>query len=113
MDADVQAYLDDLDPTNRALFDRVHRLIMALHPDVDLGWSYKMPTYRTADRGLHVAAWTHGISFYGWRSDADDGFSARHPELLSGRSTLRLRPSDAAAIDDAELSGFLRAVFAT
>lgn len=112
MDPDVQAYLDGLDPVQRAMFDRIHALIVAVRPDVEVGWAYKMPTFRTPERALHVAAWKHGISFYGWRDDADDGFSARHPDLSSGRGTLRLRPADAEAIDDAELTGFLRATFA-
>jgi len=108
----VQAYIDDIAEAQRPLFDRVDRLIRADHPEVTTRIAYKMPTYDVGDRGLHVAVWKHGVSFYGWRGDADDGFAARHPELSSGKGTLRLSTAAAEAIDDDELRGFFRAVFA-
>jgi hypothetical protein len=112
LDADVQAYIEAIGPANRPLFDRVDRLIREVCPEVDLGFAYKMPTYRCGERGLHVAAWKHGLSFYGWRSGEDDGFAERHPDLAGDKGTLRLPPKVADDIDDDELRGFLRAVLA-
>ena len=60
-----------------------------------------------------MGAWKHGISLYGWSRGADGGFVERHPELVTGKGTVRLRPEDAAAITDEELTGFVRAVFGT
>lgn len=109
---DVQAYIDGIPPEHRPLFDRVHGLIVRARPDVEVALSYKMPAYRAGRRRLHVGAWKHGISLYGWGADRDDGFSSRHPELLSSKSTLRLRPEDAATLSDEELLGLLRAALA-
>jgi hypothetical protein len=109
VDPEVQAYVDAIDEANRPLFDRIDRLIREVCPDVDLVLSYKMPTYACGDRGLHVAAWKHGLSFYGWRAGEDGGFSERHPELAGDRGTLKLPPKVAADIDDDELLAFLRA----
>ena len=36
--------------------------------------SYNMPTYRCGERSLHVAAWKHGVSLYGWDEERDGGF---------------------------------------
>ncbi len=60
-------------------------------------------------RRLYVGAWQHGISIYGWQQGRDGGFTDRHPELLTGKATIRLRPQDAAAIADDEILGLVGA----
>ena len=109
MDEAVRAYIDAVAPEHRALFDRLHRLILDVHPDATLALSYQIPAYRVGRRRLYVGAWQHGVSVYGWQDDRDAGFSARHPDLRTGKGTIRLRPRDAAAIGDDELRDFLRA----
>ena len=104
MDAAVRAYIDAIGPSQRPLFDRIERIIRSVAPDVEVVLSYNMPTFRTpAGRSLHVAAWKHGVSLYGWDEGRDGGFVERYPELSSGRGTLRLRPADAEKITDDEL----------
>jgi hypothetical protein len=110
--ADVQAYIDDIPAQHRPLFDRVHGLIVQARPDAEVSLSYKMPAYKAGQRRLHVGVWNHGISLYGWGADRDDGFSTRHPHLLASKSTLQLRPDDAANISDEEFLGFIRAALA-
>jgi len=109
MDEAVQRYIDDIEPASRALFDRVHRLIMDAHPEATVGLSYQIPTYRVGQRRLYLGAWKHGVSLYGWGTDRDAGFAERHPDLLSGKATLRLRHDSAGAIPDAELRDLARA----
>ena len=106
IDAAAQTYIDAIAPKQRPLFDRIHQLIVDVAAEaggVEVVMSYKMPTYRVGDRSLHVAAWAHGVSLYGWDEGRDGGFVERHPELSSGKGTLRLRPGDAAEISDDEL----------
>ena len=109
VDDDVQGYIDELDPRHRALFDRVHRLILTAHPEVAVVLSYKMPTYRVGRRRLYLGAWKHGVSLYGWRQDHDGGFVARHPELKTSRGTIQLRSDDTAGISDEEILALVRA----
>lgn len=109
MPDDVAAYVDAIDPARRPLFDRVHRLVMDVHPDARLVLSYKMPTYVVGVRQLHVGVWKHGLSFYGWQHGRDAGLAARHPRLDNGKGTLRLPVTEAADIGDAELRAFLAA----
>ena len=108
MDDAARAYIDAIDPDHRPLFDRIQRLIVADHPDVDVVISYQIPTFVVGGRRLYVGAWKHGVSLYGWGADEASGSVARHPELTSGKGTIRLRPADAAAIDDVELGALLR-----
>ena len=108
MDEAVGAYIDSVPPEHRPLFDRLHRLILAAHPDADVVISYQMPTYKVGRRRLFVGAWKHGLSLYGWPQGRDGGFTERHPELQTSKGTIRLSPPDAAGITDEELGDLIR-----
>ena len=112
-DQAVRDYINAIIPEHRPLFDRLHRLILEAQPAATVGLSYKIPAYKAGARRLYVGAWQHGVSIYGWGEDRDGGFSARHPELRSGRGTIRLRPEDAARITDDELRDLTRAALAS
>jgi uncharacterized protein YdhG (YjbR/CyaY superfamily) len=107
MDAEVAAYIDAIPAAQRPLFDRLQAIVLAVHPDAEVTLSYRMPTYRVGARRLHLGAWKHGVSVYGWRGDRDGGFETRHPDLSSGKGTLRIRPTDAATISDDEFRALL------
>ena len=105
----MSEYIQAIPAEHRPLFDRLQRLVLEVHPDAEVLISYKMPTYRRGRRRLFIGAWRHGISIYGWQKDRDAGFTARHPELLSGRATIQLKLAEAAAIQDAEFRELARA----
>ena len=109
MDSAVHEYVDAITPDTRPLFDRVHRLLLEAHPSAQVVIAYKMPTYEVGARRLHVGAWKHGVSLYGWEPGRDAGFAARHPELDSGKGTLRLTRAAAQDLPDDELRDLLRA----
>jgi uncharacterized protein YdhG (YjbR/CyaY superfamily) len=108
VDEAVRDYIDGIPSGHRPLFDRLHGLILAAYPDAAVVISYKMPTYKVGSGRLHVGAWKHGISIYGWQKGGDAGFTARHPELKTSTGTIRLRPDDAAALPDQELLDLVR-----
>lgn len=109
MDQQVNAYIDAVDAEYRPLFDHVFGLILEACPDAEVVISYKMPTFKRGKRKLHLAAWSHGVSLYGWPEGGDAGFADRHPRLRSGVRTLRIRPQDAQDIADEEFRAFARA----
>jgi uncharacterized protein YdhG (YjbR/CyaY superfamily) len=108
MDYAVQAYIDAISPEHRPLFDRIHALILAEHPDAAVVLSYKIPTYKAGKRRLYVGAWKHGVSIYGWKQGGDAGFTGRHPDLKTSTGTIRLTPEVAARIPDDELRDLVR-----
>jgi hypothetical protein len=112
MDDAVRDYIDAIAPEHRPLFDRLHRLILEVHPDAAVVLSYQIPTYKVGRRRLFLGVWRHGVSVYGWQEGRDGGFTARHPELRTSTGTIRLRPDDAAAIGDDELRDLVRAALA-
>jgi len=103
MDEGVRAYVDGIAAEQRPLFDRLHRLILEAHPDATMVLSYRMPTYVVGTFRLHVGVWKHGLSLYGWEQAGNAGFTDRHPDLVSDKGTLRVRPADADQIPDDEL----------
>ena len=111
MTDEVQRYVDAIDPRFRPLFDRVHELVMSAYPEATVALSYRMPTYRVGPRRLYVGVWKHGLSIYGWRR-GDSGFAARHPELVTTKGTVRLRPEAAAVLTDDDLRGLIDAALA-
>ena len=106
-DEGLQKYVEAISPEQRPLFDRLHRIIVAEHPDAQVALSYGMPAYRVGRRRLNVGLWKHGVSVYGWRADRDGGFVARHPKLSSGKGTIRISTQDANRISDDELRALL------
>jgi uncharacterized protein YdhG (YjbR/CyaY superfamily) len=112
MDDAVRDYVDAIAPEHRPLFDRLHRLILEVHPDASVVLSYQIPTYKVGRNRLYLGVWTHGVSIYGWGRGRDAGFTGRHPELLTGQGTIQLRPDAAAGISDDELRDVVRAALA-
>lgn len=108
MDEAVHGYIDAIPAQHRSLFDRLHGLILAAHPDATVALSYKIPTYRVGRRRLYVGVWKHGVSIYGWPQGRDADFAARHPELRTSKGTIQLRPEDAAGIPDDEFRDLVR-----
>jgi uncharacterized protein YdhG (YjbR/CyaY superfamily) len=112
-DAEAQAavrdYIDAVPPEHRPLFDRLHHLLLSEHPDAAVTISYRIPSYKVGRRRLYLGAWKHGLSVYGWQTGRDGGFTERHPELVTGRGTIRLTPADAGQVDDEELRALFRA----
>jgi hypothetical protein len=106
-DGAVRAYIEAITPEQRPLFDRLHGIVLGEHPDAEVTLSYGMPAYRIGTRRLNLGVWKHGVSVYGWRADRDGGFVARHPQLSSGKGTIRIRIMDAAQISDDELRALL------
>lgn len=83
-------------------------LILTAYP-ATVSLSRRMPTCRAGGRRLPRGAWRHGLSLYGWSRGQDGGFTTRHPTLLAGKGTIRIRPQEATAVCDDELSALIHA----
>jgi uncharacterized protein YdhG (YjbR/CyaY superfamily) len=112
MEDAVRDYVDAIPSEHRPLFDRLHRLILEVHPDASVVISYQIPTYKVGRNRLYLGVWKHGVSIYGWGQGRDAGFTARHPELITGKGTIQLRPDDAAGIPEDEFRDLVRAALA-
>ena len=109
MAANVQIYIDAINAEHRPLYDRLQGLILEGFPDATVSVTYGIPTFKVGKRRVYLGAWQHGVSVYGWQDNRDGGFTERHPELLSGKATIRLRPEDAEEISDDEFRTLIAA----
>lgn len=112
MNDEVRAYIAAIKPTHQPLFGRVSGLIHEIFPDVTVDIAYKMPVFKVGGRSLNVGVWSHGLSIYGWLDGRDGGFTLRHPEMTSGKGTIRLPLTAADAISDDELRALVREALA-
>ena len=92
------------------MWNRIERIVRVLHPDVEMLITYDMPTFVVGERRLPVGVWKHGLSLYGLTEANDAGFIDRHPELSSGRGTVKLPTARAEEFSDDELRATLSAV---
>ena len=106
---DVAGYIAAIAPAGRPLFDRLHRLVLEVHPEATLVLSYRMPTYRVGPHKLHVGAWKHGLSVYGWQRGRELAFTTRYPGTKTSTGTIRLTPEDFATVSDDDLVELVRA----
>lgn len=112
MTDDATAYIDAIKATHRPLFDRVSRLIHETFPDVTVGIAYKMPAFTVGKCSLYVGVWSHGLSIYGWADGRDGGFTERHPQMTSGKGTIRIPLAAADEISDDEIRDLVREALA-
>ena len=106
MDEAVGAYIAALTPAQRPLFDRLHAIVLAEHPDAEVALSYGMPAYRVggAAQPRGVEARRVGLRLAGRQRRR---LRERHPGLWNGKGTIRIRPEEAEEISDEELRGLL------
>src|SRR5260370_4100516 len=91
MDPAVVEYVNAIPPAHRPLFDRIHLLILDTCPDATVVLSYNMPTYQIGIRRLHLGVRKHGESLYGWKGQADGGFTARPPDPRASPGPIPIR----------------------
>jgi uncharacterized protein YdhG (YjbR/CyaY superfamily) len=109
VDKDVVDYINAIAPEHQELFDRIHTLIIGVCPEVVVQIAYGIPTYRSKSGQLHLGAWKHGISIYGWKRRGDGGFLARHPELQTSTGTIRLQSKAEETVSDDDICDLVRA----
>ena len=55
MDEDFRSYVESIGPERRPLFDRLHGIVVAAHPEAEVALAYGMPAYRVGKRRLNSA----------------------------------------------------------
>lgn len=105
-----EAYVAAVPAEHRALFDRIDALLREGRPDLETAISYGILRYARGRSKVYLGVWKHGVSLYGWSAGAEAGFVQRHPGLLSGKSTIKLRNRDADTIEDEEFRVLFAAV---
>ena len=93
MNEHVQRYIDAVVDERRALYDRLHALIMDLYPDARAVISYQVPMYKTKSGWIALGYWKKGVSLYtGVQPMAE--FKAEHPHIKTGKGSINFKVTD-------------------
>ncbi|GAB2616429.1 hypothetical protein [Pseudactinotalea suaedae] len=88
---EVDAWIDDLDATDRDLYHAIETTILATGLVEQIVFSYKLPTFKRGNRPVTVARWKGGISLSTRDPAPIEQFRAKHPDLTGGKISIQLR----------------------
>jgi uncharacterized protein YdhG (YjbR/CyaY superfamily) len=94
---EVRRYIDAIPATHRPLFDSLQALIFELHPDAEMLFSYKLPTYKVGKKRVYLGTWKGGVSIH---AVAVDPFKAKHPAIKTGKGSINFKFRDELPEDD-------------
>lgn len=99
MDADVERFMAAIPPDRRALFERLHALVVDLYPQAQLRLSYGVPTYHAQSGWVALGYWKQGVSLYTNGAHHLVRFKAAHPRIKTGTGCINLRLTDEVPVD--------------
>ena len=88
---EVDAWIDDLDDEDRALYEQVEAVIVGTGLVEQVVYAYKLPTFKNGRRTVTVSKWRGGISLAVPTPAPIESFKATHPEIAGGKISLQFR----------------------
>jgi uncharacterized protein YdhG (YjbR/CyaY superfamily) len=100
----VGAWIADVPPEHRELFDTLHDLILATLPAAEVALSYNMPAYKVGSRRVSLGRWKGGVVLCTTTAEPVADFRRRHPQFGGGKVTIQFAPGqDLPTADIADL----------
>lgn len=94
MNKEVQQLINAVSDERRALYDKLHELIMSMYPDAEVAIYYGIPTYKVKGGRVGLGYWKGGVSFFPYGGGYLDEFRARYPAIKSSKGTINFKLSD-------------------
>ena len=94
MNKDVERFVEAVSDDRRALYDKLHSLIMSMYPGAEVVISYGIPTYKVKDGRVGLGYWKQGVSLYPFGGDRLEEFRAKYPDIKTGKGTINFKLSD-------------------
>lgn len=98
--AEVDAWIADLDPADRELYDIVEATILGTGLVDQIAYSYKLPTFKRGNLPVTVARWKGGISLSTREPEPIAAFKARNPQITGGKISVQLPRGTPIPVDD-------------
>jgi uncharacterized protein YdhG (YjbR/CyaY superfamily) len=96
---EVEAYIAGVPADQRALFERLHRLVLDTLPEARVTISYNMPAYVVDGGRVSLSSGQAGVSIATTVPEPIAAFKAKHQQFKTGKVTVQL-PSDAELPED-------------
>jgi uncharacterized protein YdhG (YjbR/CyaY superfamily) len=107
LSAEVQDYIDALDPNHRRLFDHLHRLVLEELPEANVVISYQIPLYKVGSRHVGLnARRPGGVTLTTTSPDHIATFRSRHPRFKTNKASIQFRFGD--ELPDDDIRGVIR-----
>jgi len=100
-----QDYIDSVQDDRRSLMLHLNAIIQQVYPILEPVIWYGLLTYRKSKGWRNWVALGYrkdGVTLYTNGSHADQ-FKTRHPEVQTGKGSLRFKPGDTLPVDDLKL----------
>jgi uncharacterized protein YdhG (YjbR/CyaY superfamily) len=104
---EVEAYIAGVPSEHRALFDRLHQLVLESLPGARVVLSYKMPAYVTPGGRVSLSSGKAGVSLATTVPEPIAAFKAKHPGVKTGKVTVQFPPD--ADLPEDDLRALVRA----
>jgi uncharacterized protein YdhG (YjbR/CyaY superfamily) len=103
----VEAYIAAVPADQRALFERMHRLVLDELPEARVTISYNMPAYVVDGGRVSLSSGTAGVSLATTVPEPITAFKAKHKRFKTGKVTVQLPPD--ADLPEDDLRALVRA----
>lgn len=94
MNKDVQKYIDAVTDERKALFGKLHDLIVDVYPDAEILIWYGVPTYRAKLANVCLAYWKDGVSLSTNDADHIAAFKVDNPTIKTGKVSINFKVRD-------------------
>lgn len=98
--ADVKAYIGRVTDDRRALYDKLHEIILKQYPKADLVMWYGLPTYKAKAGRVCLAYWKSGVTLSSHDAAHVAEFKAQHPEIKVGTVSISFKTTDKIPLAD-------------
>jgi uncharacterized protein YdhG (YjbR/CyaY superfamily) len=97
----AQDYINKSDDSaQKALFERLHNLIMKLYPLAENNLSYGLLKYFIGKQRIWLGYWKQGVSLYTGCPELITAFRQKYPEIKTGKGCLNFRLADKIPVPD-------------
>lgn len=100
MDAEVKTYIESATDDRRALYDKLHEIILKQYPKAELVISYSIPTYKAKTGHVCLAYWKSGVTLCSYNDAHVAEFKVQHPKIKSGKVSVSFKTTDNIPVAD-------------
>ena len=99
MNKEVERFVAAVSDERRALYDKLHSLIMTMYPRAEVVISYGIPTYKAKEGRVGLGLWKGGVTLhtFGARHLVAE-FAAKYPAYKTTTAGINFKTSDGVPI---------------
>jgi uncharacterized protein YdhG (YjbR/CyaY superfamily) len=89
-----EQYAEGVPAPFRPMFDRLHELILEVHPEADVVIQYQVPTYLVGKAKVFLGTWKQGVTLYTTDPKNVEEFRREHPKIKVNKASINFRADE-------------------